>query len=355
MAEVVKTFVAGYHDEAAVRRMKYNRLGNTDAHISELSLGGGPLGSIYGNFDREEGLGTVDLALRSGINLVDTSPWYGQGKSETFLGEALRDVPRQAYYLATKIGRYELDFDHMFDFSAARVHRSLEVSLQRLRLQHVDLLQVHDLEFCQDLETILTETLPAIQELVEAGTVRHIGITGYPVSTLKEVVKRSKVKIDSILSYSRNNLHDDTLQSFMPFFQERNVSVIDAGVTSMGLLSPQGPQDWHPGSDLLKSTTLELKQYCKSRGSDLTRLAVKHFLRRPGVTSHLLGATNRQQLQQSLTQYREPITEPEEALLQEVLQRYASLPAKDRHWEGLEVTAYRHALATGNNAGAFKF
>ncbi|XP_037075985.1 L-galactose dehydrogenase-like [Pollicipes pollicipes] len=345
MADVVETFVAGFHDEAAVRKMKYNRLGNTGMHVSEVSIGGVALGGLYGDFDRAECLRTVDLALRSGVNLIDTSPWYGQGKSEEFLGEALRDVPREAYYLATKVGRYDLDYAGMFDFSAARVRRSVELSLRRLRLQHVDLLQVHDLEFCPDLETIVSETLPALQEMVDEGKARCIGITGYPVSTLKEVVKRSKVKIDSILSYSRNNLHDDTLQSFLPFFQERNIAVIDAGATSMGLLSPNGPPAWHPASDLLKSTTLQLQQHCKSQGSDLTRLALRHFMTRPGVTSHLMGVVSRDQLKQNLQMYQLPVSAEEDALLQHVLSRYASLPAEHHHWEGKEVAHYRKAMA----------
>ena len=90
----------------------------------------------------------------------------------------MRDVPRQAFYLADKVGRYDLEPERMFDFRAARVRLSVEHSLRLLGLSSIDLLQVHDLEFCADLETIVSETLPALDELRQQGLVRCIGITG---------------------------------------------------------------------------------------------------------------------------------------------------------------------------------
>ena len=90
----------------------------------------------------------------------------------------MRDVPRQAFYLADKVGRYELQPERMFDFRPERVRSSVEHSLKLLGLTTIDLLQVHDLEFCSDLETIVSETLPALDELRKQGIVRYIGITG---------------------------------------------------------------------------------------------------------------------------------------------------------------------------------
>ncbi len=84
----------------------------------------------------------VEKALKSGINYIDTSPWYGQGKSEERLGEALAKVPRSSYYIATKVGRYELDKKRMFDFSVKKTEQSFRKSLQLLRLPSVDLIQV---------------------------------------------------------------------------------------------------------------------------------------------------------------------------------------------------------------------
>ena len=80
--------------------------------------------------------------VKAGINYIDTAPWYGQGRSEEVLGRALRQVPRQAYYLATKVGRYELEVGGMFDFSKERVTRSVSESLERLGVEYLDLIQV---------------------------------------------------------------------------------------------------------------------------------------------------------------------------------------------------------------------
>ena len=84
----------------------------------------------------------VQRVIKAGINYIDTAPWYGQGRSEQVLGAALADVPRQAYYLATKVGRYDLETAGMFDFSGERVRRSVGESLARLRLDYIDLIQV---------------------------------------------------------------------------------------------------------------------------------------------------------------------------------------------------------------------
>lgn len=84
----------------------------------------------------------LELAVRSGINLIDTAPWYGHGKSESVLGKGLANIPRASYYLTTKVGRYLPDPAEMFDFRAEKVIRSVDESLQRLGLDYVDVIQV---------------------------------------------------------------------------------------------------------------------------------------------------------------------------------------------------------------------
>src|SRR5207253_2271890 len=106
-------------------------------------------------------------------------PYYGLTKAETVLGRALRGVPRDRYILATKVGRYGNDAKD-FDFSAARVARSLEESLQRLGVDHVDLIQAHDIEF-GDLDQVVEETVPALRALQAQGKARFVGVTGLPL------------------------------------------------------------------------------------------------------------------------------------------------------------------------------
>src|SRR5688572_29445709 len=124
--------------------MQYRPLGQTGLQVSALSYGSSPLGGVFRATDAAEGIRTVHTALDLGINFIDTSPYYGATKSETVLGKALREIRRDRYYLATKIGQYG---DGVFDFSAARITRSLDESCQRLGVDYVDLLQCHDIEF----------------------------------------------------------------------------------------------------------------------------------------------------------------------------------------------------------------
>jgi aryl-alcohol dehydrogenase-like predicted oxidoreductase len=115
--------------------MKYRKLGNTGLEVSVLGFGDSSLGSVFEEIDEHEGTRTVHVALDNGINLIDTSPYYGQTKAEMVLGRALREIPREKYLIATKVGRYGVAD---FDFSATRMSRIVDESLQRLGLDHID-------------------------------------------------------------------------------------------------------------------------------------------------------------------------------------------------------------------------
>ena len=212
-------------------------------------------------------------AVDRGINYIDTAPWYGQGLSECFLGRALAGVPRERYFIGTKVGRYERDPTKMFDHTADRAVRSVEESLRRLKMDYVDLLQVHDVEFAPSIDLIVHETLPALQRLKEKGVCRFIGITGYPIGPLKEVVERSEVKIDSVLSYARLSLHDYSLKEHFNFFKSSSVPLINACAVSMGLLTETGPQPWNPAPPEIKAACAGAVSYAREQGVDITRLA----------------------------------------------------------------------------------
>ena len=156
--------------------------------------------------------------MRSGVNYVDTAPFYGEGKSEEVLGQALKRVPRHTYYIGTKVGRYMADWKNAFDFSEETILAEFEKSLQRLQLSYVDIIQIHDFEFCQDPERIAKETLPVLEKIVKSGKARYIGITGYPLEEFHKVLDVTDVKVDTVLSYARFgfilssfNLHNNLL------------------------------------------------------------------------------------------------------------------------------------------------
>ena len=191
MTTTPPTFLPSYHDEDSVRRIQYRKIGKTDMVASALSFGASSLGGVFRQTDDSESERLVQAVVKAGINYIDTAPWYGQGRSEEVLGRALREVPRQAYYLATKVGRYELEVGGMFDFSRERVTRSVTESLERLGLDYIDLIQVHDVEFCQSLEQIVNFTIPALVKLKEEGKVRYIGLTGYSLDTMKVILQNT--------------------------------------------------------------------------------------------------------------------------------------------------------------------
>src|SRR5229473_8282609 len=202
--------------------MQYRPLGTTGLQVSVLSFGASPLGSVFAQIDEVEGIRSVHAAIDRGINFIDVSPYYGLTKAETVLGKALKELPRDAYYLATKVGRYGLD---QFDFSAKRVTASINESLARLHVDYVDLIQCHDIEF-GSLDQIIGETLPALREIQKQGKARFIGISGLPLAIYRYVLDRTQV--DTILAYCHYCLNDTALQEIIPYLIGKQVGIINA-------------------------------------------------------------------------------------------------------------------------------
>jgi L-galactose dehydrogenase len=237
---------------------------------------------ISSELDEENAIQAIQQAIRSGINYIDTAYWYGQGKSEEILGRALATVPRRAYYLATKVARYERDYPNMFDFSAEAAKKSFARSLNLLNLDYVDILQIHDLEFAPNKEMIWNELLPALEELKATGKVKFIGVTGYPLHELKQCVVGAVGRFDMVLSYCRNTLCDDSLVEYLPFFKNQRLGLICASPVAMQLLSNAGPQAWHPASKELKALCQQAAMICKAKNIELAKLALYHALKTVG-------------------------------------------------------------------------
>ena len=151
--------------------MQTRRLGQTDLQLPILSFGASSLGAEFRSVTLDEALGSVRVALECGLNFIDTSPFYGRGMSEVLLGIALRGVPRESYTLCTKLGRYDLAH---FDFSAKRVVESVDVSLHRMGVEHLDICLCHDIEFV-NMQQIVDETLPQLRKEQAKGKVKFIG------------------------------------------------------------------------------------------------------------------------------------------------------------------------------------
>ena len=164
--------------------MEYRELGKTGMKVSALAFGASSLGGVFHGLKENEGIEAVNTAIDAGINLIDVSPYYGYYKAETVLGKALKDIDRSRYYLSTKVGRYGEDGHNMWDYSARRVTDSVYESMERLHVDYIDIINVHDIEFA-DLNQVIDETLPALVALKEEGVVKHVGITELQLENLK--------------------------------------------------------------------------------------------------------------------------------------------------------------------------
>lgn len=262
------------------------RLGKTDINVSKLSFGAAPLGGAYGDFTQKDADTAVRTALDYGITTFDTSPYYGKGRSEEVLGQALKGINRDTFTVITKCGRYDVA---TFDFSADRVRRSVDESLSRLKLDHIDLLLCHDIEF-DNPETVIFETLPALRDVVKAGKVRALGVSGLPLGIFRTVL--DETPLDAILSYSHACLNDDSLVEMMPYFNDKNVGVIAASPLSMGLLTHAGPPDWHPATAELREAVSRAVHYCEDRDLDLSDISISWSYRLAGPASLLVGMNN---------------------------------------------------------------
>nr|XP_022919108.1 L-galactose dehydrogenase-like [Onthophagus taurus] len=335
------TFVSNFHDENVVKKMKYSIFGDTGMQVSKLSLGCAEFSSIYGDYSEDNCKATLIKSLKSGINYLDTAYWYGQNTSQEVLGRCLKDVPRSSYYLATKVGRYEQDPKEMFDFSSEKTRWCLENNLKTLGVDYIDVIQIHDIEFAPSIEYLIENTLPVLDEARKKGIVKYIGVTGYPVSALKEIVEKSPIKIDMVLSYCRFNLVDDTLKDFIPFFKEKKMGIVNASGLNMGLLSNSGPQPWHPAQDEIKTACKKARDLCIKNGTDLARLATYYIYNNPDIDTNLVGMKTLGQLDSNLDVLFNGITQKEKEILEEVKKGFVDLKVK--HWEGVELEKFKNS------------
>ncbi|MDF2440650.1 MAG: hypothetical protein JWN98_1634 [Abditibacteriota bacterium] len=296
--------------------MQYRPLGNTGLDVSVLGFGGSSLGSVFRVIDESEGIRAVHVAIDHGINLVDTAPYYGATTAEQVLGKALREIPREKYFLATKVARYGDKLEE-FDFSAQRVTRSVEESLQRLQVEYVDFIQVHDMEF-GDIEQIVNETIPALRKVQEQGKARFVGITCLPLRLFAQVMQRAPV--DQIQSYCHYCLNDTALADHLPILQAHGVGIVNSAPLAMRLLSDAGAPDWHPAPEIVKARCAQAARHCRERGSDIGKLALQFSVANPHIHTNIVGTASSQRILQNIREIEEPLDEELLAEVQTILQ-----------------------------------
>jgi aryl-alcohol dehydrogenase-like predicted oxidoreductase len=271
--------------------------------------------------DESVAIRTVHTALELGINFIDVSPFYGYTKAEEVLGKALKGIPRDRYYLATKVGRYG---DAEFDFSAERSAASVDESLRRLGVDYVDIIQSHDNEY-GDVRQVVNETVPALRQLQEQGKARFVGVTGYPLKIFRTIL--DCVDVDTILSYNHYSLNDTTLEGLLPWLHQKDVGIINASPVSQGLLTNHDLPAWHPAPEDVRRACADAAAYCRSQGTDIAKVAMQFSLANPGIHTTLVGSADPANMEKNVKWIEEPA---DKLLLGNVKRILAGI--KDRGW-----------------------
>ncbi|MBL8891384.1 MAG: aldo/keto reductase [Planctomycetaceae bacterium] len=281
--------------------MERRKLGQTGISVSKLSFGASSLGQEFRSVDLNQAIRCVHVALEHGMNFIDTSPYYGRGLSECLLGKVLPEVPRDSYYLCTKLGRYA---PQRFDFSARRVHESIDISLERMRVEHLDLIVCHDIEFV-DIRQVIEETLPALRSIQQSGKVRWIGISGYPMKIFSEVLRQTN--LDFVLSYNHYTLQNTMLQDLVPFLQGRGVGILNAAPFSARLLADAPLPVWHKAPPHVREVREHVLNFCRQQGWELAKIALQFSVANTSFASCIAGSADPDRVAQWCRWVEEPL------------------------------------------------
>jgi len=291
--------------------MRISPLGRTGLDVSQLSLGGAQFGQQYGPVSVAQAAEVVHAAIDAGVNLIDTSAFYGGGTSESILGEVLEGGWRDRVYICTKAGRLGQD---QFDFTAAGMRKCFEGSLRRLRTDRVEILLAHDIEFAGDFERVFEETAEVLHRLKEEGKARFIGMSCYPMGLLRQAIERCN--LDVVVSYCHFNLQNRRLlNELIPIAEAHGVGVLNGSPLAMGLLTNQGPPPWNPASTEVKAACRAAAELCRERGADISSLAMQFCMAEKRIPSTISGASTLGELRANLSACVE-VADPE--LLAEV-------------------------------------
>ena len=251
------------------------------------------------------------------MTFIDTSPFYGRGMSEILLGRVLPEYDRDGYLLQTKLGRYSGEH---FDFSARRVAESVDISLERMKVEKLDIVLCHDLEFVE-MSQIVNETLPALHRIVESGKVDFVGVSGYPMKMFEYILEHAKgdSQIDCLLTYNHYTLQNDMATRLIEPCREAGVGLMNAAPFSARLLTNAKLPDWHKAPASVRHVCAQAAAECGAAGSDLAKLALQFSIAHPDFATCVTGSANPRRVQQWIDWAGEPIDEDLLARVQAIL------------------------------------
>lgn len=268
--------------------LELRQLGRTDMHVTAVSLGGAGLGGIFGPVGDADGVAAVETALELGMNYLDTSPKYGQ--AERRMGIALRGVPRDSFYLSSKVGTHpERPGDYSADAARWTVARSLEV----LGVDHLDLCHLHEPE-PHHLDQALAPdgALEALVSLKEEGVIRAIGIGVQDHDLHRRAMATGD--LDVAMTVNDYTLVRQDVDDVFALAQQHGIGLVNGAALAMGLLSGRDPGSvgtpvWSPPPAEVEAAK-EVHRWCADRDVAVLALALQFSLRQPSYDCTLLGA-----------------------------------------------------------------
>ncbi|MEV0182614.1 aldo/keto reductase [Streptomyces sp. NPDC050625] len=301
-------------------------LGRSGVEVSALAFGAAGIGNLYTEVGEEQAHEAVAAAWQRGIRYFDTAPHYGLGLSERRLGAALRNFPRARYTVSTKVGRRlepaDLPGDDLangfavpatrrrvWDFGADGIRRTLEASLERLGLDRVDVVYLHDPD--DHAEQAFHEGYPALAKLRDEGVVGAIGAAMNQTAMLTRFVRETDV--DVVLCAGRYTLLDHSaLTDLLPAARERGTSVVIGGAFNSGLLAdprPGATYDYGAAPQELLDRALRLKSVADRHGTTLRATALAFCAAHPAVAGVLVGARSASEVHDCADQFEAAVPE----------------------------------------------
>jgi aryl-alcohol dehydrogenase-like predicted oxidoreductase len=285
---------------------------------------------VFRDIDEADGIRAVHAALDAGINYIDVAPAYGGTVAETVLGKALKGISRDRYYLSTKAGKYTAPGAYGADelnYSETRIRAGLEESMQRLGVDYIDIIHLHDFEYqgFSKTDSAFAEGFPTLVKLKQEGRIGAVSAGIYPLDLWQRVI--AEAPVDAILTHNHYCLNDTRGLELVPACGAKNIGMINASPFASGLLTGGPIADWHPADAAVRAIFAEAARFCEQQGSSLAKIAFQFSCQDSPFHTTMFSSARTSSVARNLEWFNEPL---DRNLLAEVLRIIA--PVIDKQW-----------------------
>jgi D-threo-aldose 1-dehydrogenase len=303
------------------------QISDTDISVTCFGFGGASMGNMYTVAHDDQALMAIRAAYEAKVRYFDTAPMYGFGKSERLYGCVLNDKPRDSFVLSTKAGRLivageptpeseetcfvEINDAHaVFDYSRDGVLRSLEESRERLGIDKIDIVYIHDPDVQDCFQEALDEAFPTLAELKSQGIIGAIGAGMNQAEMLCDFAKNAD--FDCFLLAGRYTLLDQiALEELLPLCQQKNISIIIGGAYNSGILATGAIKGAHYNYELappdIMEKTRKIETVCSRFNVSMKAAALQFPFGHPAVVSNIPGVKTKERFEENLSLFRDPI------------------------------------------------